>query len=702
MYSSSGIPAPEQAEGSWFGIRIGNHTPELGDKAVKVLAVHGQGPLAGKLSEGALVYRLGDKRTETIYDIVAASATIPPGSQTSLEVLNAGALQRSTLSLSTRGIPMKYTVPLICPPDMQDPPKTDTIFTIEPPAGSAIVPIDLELAFLRAGSGCTLAPEVADSFRKLYALAKENKVNYVDLVRYALDSAQKDKAEPPKPPAPSEADLKQALTKCRESGSLRQDEIIAACTQAIEHAAATGLDKAEWSKLHLRRGEAHAAQGKLKEAKADYQKVIELATDAETMRDARRRLFMLETGPTPNPAAKPAPPPKPAVPSQPPAAAPQGVAKTDDRVQVCGNWKRSTTSSGFRLAPTDMQVNYDPAYGFDRDDRGNVRGEEILRSTLALFVKTSARERPSLYLRFPPFAIGATLFIHGGWQVRAQIEIEGREIVALEALTVASPRDGANVTNLSIIDLQRDPWERLQAAMTASGVQQATIRIGAVVAGQQHWPIRVTTPLAGFADCAGPAVAHLTDAHWNPPPPKPVNYTRDDKPDSWSERQTECQNGNAQACYHVGQVYQIADSGPMARQFYAKACDAGHAGGCLNPGTMHYEGEGGPVNKYEARILVEKACDKGEASGCFNLGLSHGMGEGGPVDKRQARRFYAKACDKGDAGGSSISGLCTTRAKAGRWTNARRGSSTPRPATRVMPMAALISGTCTTRARAGR
>jgi TPR repeat protein len=63
---------------------------------------------------------------------------------------------------------------------------------------------DEQWEWLKSERGCTAAPDVVESFRKLFKIARDNKVAFTDLTVYALSNADADKNNDAPPPIKSE------------------------------------------------------------------------------------------------------------------------------------------------------------------------------------------------------------------------------------------------------------------------------------------------------------------------------------------------------------------------------------------------------------------------------------------------------------------------------------------------------------------
>ena len=74
-------------------------------------------------------------------------------------------------------------------------------------------------------------------------------------------------------------------------------------------------------------------------------------------------------------------------------------------------------------------------------------------------------------------------------------------------------------------------------------------------------------------------------------------------------------------------------------------CQQGNAEACFNLGVAYDNGTGLTQDAVKAVALYQRACDAQHAKGCFNLGVSYRYGEGVRQSDERARKFYGKACD---------------------------------------------------------
>lgn len=84
-----------------------------------------------------------------------------------------------------------------------------------------------------------------------------------------------------------------------------------------------------------------------------------------------------------------------------------------------------------------------------------------------------------------------------------------------------------------------------------------------------------------------------------------------------------CDAGNAEACTHLGLLYQIGQdlnqSYEKAKMYYGKACDMNHSEGCMLLGDLYYYAQGVEQNNTKAKLYYDKSCKLNDQKGCSNL-----------------------------------------------------------------------------------
>ena len=187
----------------------------------------------------------------------------------------------------------------------------------------------------------------------------------------------------------------------------------------------------------------------------------------------------------------------------------------------------------------------------------------------------------------------------------------------------------------------------------------------------RRWPIVAAIAALG-------AGAALAGAAWGlkapgPPPTaaaKPPACTMEDP----ASCKRACDEGAPLACHDLALMYETAAGVPRdlghARDLYAKACEAGHAGACGRAGKL-FEQE----KRYaEALAMDARACDAGHAQSCNAAGLLVLSGKGGPRDAARAVALFQRGCDE------KYAGACASLAFAyekGEGTEADSGEGAP-------------------------
>lgn len=101
----------------------------------------------------------------------------------------------------------------------------------------------------------------------------------------------------------------------------------------------------------------------------------------------------------------------------------------------------------------------------------------------------------------------------------------------------------------------------------------------------------------------------------------------------------------------------IAKDPVLARACYGMACQVGQRGSsCMLLGMLMQEGEGGPKDLPEARVLYERGCSLGWKPSCTMHALLMAGGVGGPREPARAIQVAAAACG-GDALGCALAGM---------------------------------------------
>lgn len=119
-----------------------------------------------------------------------------------------------------------------------------------------------------------------------------------------------------------------------------------------------------------------------------------------------------------------------------------------------------------------------------------------------------------------------------------------------------------------------------------------------------------------------------------------------------------CQSGDASACSAMGVIYEtgvgVPADGPLAHQYFVRACVAGNQRGCVNRALLELDGVrwGTPPDKVaiaHARDTLLTACEKGEASGCAHMGKLMVKNEKNAIDVAAGQNLLQRACEANDA-----------------------------------------------------
>ena len=86
----------------------------------------------------------------------------------------------------------------------------------------------------------------------------------------------------------------------------------------------------------------------------------------------------------------------------------------------------------------------------------------------------------------------------------------------------------------------------------------------------------------------------------------------------------------------------------VAKDWFQKAADQGHADAQNNLGIMYYEGEGVSRDFVKAAHWFRQSAEQGNADAQYNLGTMYEDGEGVPVDLVQAYQWFLLSAKQGD------------------------------------------------------
>ena len=95
----------------------------------------------------------------------------------------------------------------------------------------------------------------------------------------------------------------------------------------------------------------------------------------------------------------------------------------------------------------------------------------------------------------------------------------------------------------------------------------------------------------------------------------------------------------------------VQNSQKKARHWCGRAAEHGVAKSQFNLahtfGTMHYNGEGGPVSMDQARACYGRAAEQGDAPAQYNLAVMHSNGLGGPMSIEHAMFWFKRSAAQG-------------------------------------------------------
>lgn len=119
-----------------------------------------------------------------------------------------------------------------------------------------------------------------------------------------------------------------------------------------------------------------------------------------------------------------------------------------------------------------------------------------------------------------------------------------------------------------------------------------------------------------------------------------------------------CDAQDAVGCYYVALVdWQSSQDGEeavvasRARELASRACQLGHAAGCVELGGRALRGEGMERHLWLGRWALSRACDLKVGEGCLQLGRVYELGRGIEVDDHNAELRYGDACNYGEPRG---------------------------------------------------
>lgn len=127
----------------------------------------------------------------------------------------------------------------------------------------------------------------------------------------------------------------------------------------------------------------------------------------------------------------------------------------------------------------------------------------------------------------------------------------------------------------------------------------------------------------------------------------------------WTQKSAE--QGNPQAQMSLGSKYYdglgVKKDLTKALEWWRKAAEQGIAAAQFNLGIAYSTGKGVPINKAKALEWYQKSADQGDSSAQYNLGHLYYTGDGVPINKAKALEWFQKAADQGEAGSQYYLGI---------------------------------------------
>ena len=128
-------------------------------------------------------------------------------------------------------------------------------------------------------------------------------------------------------------------------------------------------------------------------------------------------------------------------------------------------------------------------------------------------------------------------------------------------------------------------------------------------------------------------------------------FKRLDYAAAMEEFQTPAEQGNAEAQYYIGVLYQfgkgVDPSDKTAYTWYRKAAEQGHAEAQYNVGYLHTKGQGVPRDDEQALRWYLSAAEQGFAPAQVSVGTFYRSGRGVARDYGEAMKWYRRAAEQG-------------------------------------------------------
>jgi len=113
----------------------------------------------------------------------------------------------------------------------------------------------------------------------------------------------------------------------------------------------------------------------------------------------------------------------------------------------------------------------------------------------------------------------------------------------------------------------------------------------------------------------------------------------------------QCADGEAEACYRVGDRYHGGDGVPrdndLSVELIRHACSEGYRRACYDMGARYFQGVEVEQDLERARTYFESTCREGHPEACHMLARTVRDGLGGPRNIDRARRLFGRSCQLG-------------------------------------------------------
>lgn len=163
---------------------------------------------------------------------------------------------------------------------------------------------------------------------------------------------------------------------------------------------------------------------------------------------------------------------------------------------------------------------------------------------------------------------------------------------------------------------------------------------------RSHAGRTLTARAAGLIAALGFAVAAATAAHAGYPEGKAA-FDKRDFDTAWKELEPLAKQGNPDAMFLIGTMYQMGAGTPVsykdAAVWYRKSADAGKLDAIFTMGFVYEGGVGLPRSLEEAFKWYKKSADRGFYTGILKVANMYGKGQGVPRDLVQSYLWFSIA-----------------------------------------------------------